>query len=268
MRKSILAVLATLAITLGLVSTATAAPTASVAQSGNRLVVTISGKQPSKATLKVAGASFKLSRSGKTWRTKALSTAQLSAVAGQAARVVMKSKGKKRTAKTTVPGGSTTPDNGSTPPAPPSGGGAAPLFTAPGVDSTGTAAWDAVKGYFSNSTLTDCPAGWPNCSVEERYGIFENGTQWYCRLTPTAQSDIRSVSNIVKVIGAEQKADGSWGVSYQVNSYDNLHQYTVRVAANGAAVVQWWGSGADFSGPPNEVKSGLVWMRGAKDCSY
>lgn len=272
MRKPIFAILAGVIMLMSsLVSPANAATRASVSIDGTRVVVTFTGKKPKKARMLVGGASYKLTRSGKAWRTKPMSPQQLAALGGQKAKLKITVGGKKRTVSATLPvtqdpGTGTPPPGGGTPP--PDGGTPPPLFTAPGVDSTGNPAWEAVRGYFANSTLTDCPAGWPNCSVEERYGIFENGTQWYCRLTPTSQSDIRSVSNIVNIIGAEQKADGSWGVSYQVNSYDNLHQYTVRVAANGSAIVQWWGSGADFSGPPSEVKTGLQWMRGAKDCSY
>lgn len=277
MRKTIFAILAGVALLMSsLVSPANAATRASVSIDGSRVVVTFTGKKPKKARMLVGGASYKLTRSGKAWRTKPMSSQQLAALAGQKAKLRITVGGKKRTVNATVPvtqdpgtpppGGGTPPPGGGTPP--PGGGAPAPLFTAPGVDSTGNPAWEAVKGYFYNSTLTDCPAGWPNCPVEERYGIFADNTQWYCRLTLNSQSDIRSVSTLVGLVGAEQKADGSWGVSYQVNSYDNLHQYTVRVAANGSAIVQWWGSGADFSGPPSEVKTGLQWMRGAKDCSY
>ncbi len=269
LKAKLLVVLAAVVSVAGLlVSPAAAAGTsASIISDGLRVDVTFTGKKPSKATLVVAGASYKLKRSGKVWRTKPLSAAQIAAMSGQKARLKITVGGKKRTVRATVPATGTPPTNPTTPTTPTTPG-TTPLFTAPGVDSTGNAAWEAVKGYFANSTLTDCPAGWPNCAVEERYGIFENGTQWYCRLTPTSQSDIRSVSSIIRPIGAEQKADGSWGVSYQVDSYGNLHHYTVRVAANGAATVQWWGSGVDPSGPPSEVKTGLVWMRGAKDCSY
>jgi hypothetical protein len=179
----------------------------------------------------------------------------------------VKVKGKNKTLKTSIQGTGTNP-NPVTPGTP--GGGTQPLFAAPGVDRTGQEAYDAVKGYLANSTLSDCadPRGWPYCQVEERYGIFENGTQWYCYLTPNGGSDVKSVATIVQPLYAEQKADGAWRVDYQADSYGNTVYYSVNVAANGAAVVNYWGSGADTSGPPTNQYSGLRWMRGAKDCSY
>lgn len=148
------------------------------------------------------------------------------------------------------------------PPSPP------PLFTAPGVDRTGNEAWEAIKGYFANSTVTDCVAGWPNCAVETRYGYFESGTHWYCRLTPNSGSDIKSVGTIQEIVGAGQKADGSWAVSFRMDSYGDTVHYTVRVAANASATVEYWGPGVNTGGPPSDVTTGLTWMRGAKDCSY
>jgi hypothetical protein len=263
LRKIMLGVLA---LTLGLLSapasagTLTAQPTA--VTEGSRVVVTVKGKKPTKATLIVGGTRYPLKRKGKVWRTKPLSSEALAAMAGAKAKLKVKVKGKNKTLKTSIQGTSTTP-----PPTTP-GGGTQPLFVAPGVDRVGNEAWDAVKGYFANSTLTDCPAGWPNCPVEQRFGFFDSGTTWYCRLTNNAGSDIRSQATITGIVGAEQKADGSWAVSYQDEAYGYNHFYTVRVAANGAGTVQYWASGADPNGPPSEVYSGLQWMRGAKDCSY
>lgn len=270
MRKAILALAAGLVLVLSsLTSPASAATSASIISDGLRVDVTFTGKKPTKARMVVGGASYKLTRSGKTWRTKPLTAAQIAAITGQRAKLKITVGGKKRTVRATVSGGSTTP-GAPTPPAPttPTTPGPTPLFTAPGVDSTGNAAWEAVKGYFSNSTLTDCPAGWPNCPVEQRYGYFENATTWYCRLTNNSGSDIRSQATIQQIVGAEQKADGSWAVSYLDEAYGYQHYYTVRVAASGAGTVQYWASGVDPNGPPSEVYTGLQWMRGAKDCSY
>lgn len=261
-----LGVLACVALTLGLVSapsgaaSLTAQPTA--VTEGGRVVITIKGKKPSKATLIVAGTRYPLKRKGKVWRTKPLSAEALAGMSGAKAKIKVKVEGKNKTLKTSVQGTSTTPT-----PVPP-GGGTQPLFTAPGVDRVGSEAWEAVKGYFADSTLTDCPAGWPNCPVEQRYGFFESGTTWYCRLGNTSGPDIRSQATVVAIVGAEQKADGAWAVSYQDEAYGYYHYYTVRVAANGAGTVQYWASGADPNGPPSEVYTGLIWMRGAKDCSY
>lgn len=248
------------------VSPATAAAPVA-ASDGTRLVVTFTGKQPATASISVNGTRFRLKRAGKVWRTQRLGADILAAAAGKSARVKAKIGKRNRTYTTTVAGGgSTTPTTPNTPPTTPS---VPPLFTAPGVDSTGKPAWEAIKGYFANSTLTDCPAGWPNCAVEQRYGYFQDGTTWYCRLTSNSGSDIRSQATIQQIVGAEQKADGSWAVSYQDLGYGYTHYYTVRVSATGAGQVLYWATGVDpNSGPPSEVYNGLQWMRGAKDCSY
>lgn len=265
MRKTILLAFAAVLALSSLTAPATAGTTASIISDGLRVDVTFTGKQPTKARLVVAGSSYRLKRSGRTWRTKPLTADRIAALSGKRAKVKVTVKGKKRTLKATVGGQTSDP---TTPPTP-GGGGTAPLFTAPGVDSTGNAAWEAVKGYFANSTLTDCPAGWPNCAVEQRYGYFADGTTWYCRLTSTSGSDIRSQATITQIVGAEQKADGGWAVTYQDLASGYTHFYTVRVGANGAATILYWASGIDPStNPPSEVYSGLQWMRGAKDCSY
>lgn len=264
MRKVILIGAAFVIAMFSQLGPAAAGTTASIISDGLRVDVTFTGKQPTKARIVVGGSSYKLTRGGKTWRTKPLTADRIAALIGKRAKVKVTIKGKKRTLHATVSSGQAAPTN---PPAP-GGGGAAPLFAAPGVDSTGNAAWEAVKGYFADSTLTDCPAGWPNCAVEQRYGYFQDGTHWYCRLTPTSGSDIRSVGSILQIIGAEQKADGAWGVSFALNSYGDTVHYSVRVAADGTGSVQYWGPGYATSGPPSDVTTGLVWMRGAKDCSY
>lgn len=265
MRQVFLAGIAGLALVLtSLVGPASAATQASIISDGLRVDVTFTGKEPTKARMVVGGTSYKLTRSGKKWRTKRLTPDTIAAMTGKRAKLKITVGGKKRTLKATVRGNTTTP----TDPGTPTGPGAQPLFTAPGVDSTGNAAWEAVKGYFANSTLTDCPAGWPNCPVEQRFGYFDSGTTWYCRLTNNSGSDIKSQGTIVGIVGAEQKADGSWAVSYQDEAYGYNHYYTVRVAANGAGSVQYWASGVDPNGPASEVYTGLQWMRGAKDCSY
>ena len=253
-----------------LVSPASAAsPKAAV--KGDRVVVKFTGKQPSMAVMKAAGSKYRLKRSGKVWRTKTLSAAQLAAIAGSSAKIVTRNKGKKRTFTATVK--ATSPITPGETPGPGPGPGPAPtptqpLFAAPGVDRIGSEAWDAIKGYFADSTLTDCVAGWPNCPVETRYGFFGDGTQWYCRPTPVSGSDIRSVGAIQQVLGAEQKADGAWAVYYQMNSYGDTVHYQVRVAANGTGSVEYWGPGVTPGGPTTDVTTGLRWLRGAKDCSY
>ncbi len=268
MRRVILVGVAGLVLLLSsLVGTAAAATGASITNDGVRVEVTFTGKAPTKARLVVAGASYALTRKGKTWRTKPLSAAQLSALAGQRAALKIRIGTKKRTVRASVPAAApTNPSPTNTTPTNPT---PTPLFTAPGVDSSGPAAFAAIKDYLANSTLTDCPAGWPNCPVEQRFGFFADNTTWYCRLTNTSDSDIRSTATIIETIGAEQKADGSWAVSYKDLGYGYTHHYTVRVAADGSATVQYWASGVDpYSSAPSEVYTGLQWQRGAKDCSY
>lgn len=263
MKRSLwLAVLAGIALTLGLLSPAHAAVSAQV--SGTRIAVTISGKQPKKAALILDGKRYPLKRSGKTWRTKPLSPETLNAAGGKRVRVKQQFRGKKKTAKTTIPANPGEGGGGGG-----GGGGGTVLFPAPGVDREGSEAWEAVKGYFADSTMTDCPAGWPNCAVEYRFSVANDSTHWFCRLTNSAGSDIRSVGRVLSILGAAQKADGSWGVSFQLDSYGNTTTYTHFVNANGIGYVQYWGPGIDPNvNPPSEEYPNLTWIRGAKDCSY
>ncbi len=167
------------------------------------------------------------------------------------------------TAPTPTPSAPTTPGPVATPAPTP-----APLFARPASPLVGDPAYQAVKGYFADATLTTCVAGWPNCSVEERYSIAADGTFRYCRLTPNAGSDINNVGTFIGAVGAEQAADGSWAVSFQENSYGNVHQYTFRVAADGSASVLYWDGTTSFSGPQTSSYTGFTWVRGAKTCAY
>lgn len=265
--KMIVGIIAVLTLVLtSLVGPATAATQASIISDGLRVDVTFTGKKPTKARMVVGGTSYKLTRSGNTWRTKVLTAQTIARLTGKRAKLKITVGGKNRTLKATVRATTTTPvDPAAVPPT-----GTAPLFMAPGVDRDGDAAWQAIKGYFANSTLSDCadPRGWPYCQVEERYGFFDDGTQWYCYLTPNGRSDVKSVSNIQQLLFAQQKADGAWRVDYRSVEYGKLVYYSVNVAANGTAVVNYWKSGADPNGAPSTQYSGLQWFRGAKDCSY
>ena len=143
------------------------------------------------------------------------------------------------------------------------------LFPPPAAATTGDAAFNEIRAYLADSRFTDCPAGWPNCSVEQRYSHFADGTHYYCRLTPTSGSDIRSVGEIAKISGAEHNADGSWGVEYYLSSYGNTTFYSWSVSPMGVVTGRYWGPGRDpSSGAPNESIGPLQWVRGAKDCSY
>ena len=264
MRKVILIAIAAIMALAGLTGPATATRTASIISDGLRVDVTFTGKQPTKAKLVVGGSTYKLTRKGKTWRTKTLTAQRIAALVGKQAKVKIKVKGKRRTVGATITRPATTPIAPPVPPTTP-----APLFTAPGVDSTGNAAWEAIKGYFLDSTFTDCPAGWPNCAVEYRYGHFANYQQAYCRLTNTSGSDIINGRHPIYIAGAEQKADGSWAVSYQLDWGDGQPRwYSWYVAANGSVTGRYWFNADPNLSAPTEEITGLVWVRGARDCSY
>jgi hypothetical protein len=155
-----------------------------------------------------------------------------------------------------------------TPTTPPAADG--PPFSPPGHDLTGVDAANAILPFLANSTFTDCPTGWPTCSVENRYGHFADGTMYYCRLTPTSGSDIINAGHPFQIIGADQKADGSWGVTLKVVSYgDALTYYTWSVTAAGDASGLYWGPGLNpQTDAPSEQIGQLRWVRGARNCSY
>lgn len=173
-------------------------------------------------------------------------------------------KRKKQQAATPTPGAPTP----GTPTAPgPTDG---PPFAPPGKDLTGSPAANAILPFLANSSFTDCAAGWPTCAVEERYGHFADGTMFYCRLTSSSGSDIINQGRAFQIIGADQKADGSWAVTLQVASYDDQAvYYTWTVTATGVATGLYWGPGSSpQSGPPTQSIGPLQWVRGARNCSY
>lgn len=150
------------------------------------------------------------------------------------------------------------------------GGGATPLFTPlPSTNLTGTAAFNAISGFVANSTITDCPTGWPACGgFERRFGIWSNNAFYDCNLRPTSGSDVLFSATIIQTTGANFNTDGSWAISFIVQSPSSSYfAYRFDVAANGSAVARWWSSdrnpAADVS---NETITGLQWLRGAKTC--
>ena len=143
-------------------------------------------------------------------------------------------------------------------------------FAPPGHDITGTEAANAILPFLANSSFTDCPAMFPACAVEERYGHFASGVMYYCRLTPTPGSDIINAGHAFQIIGADQKADGSWAVTLKVVSYgDALTYYTWSVSTTGVAYGLYWGPGSNpTTDAPSQRIGPLQWVRGARDCSY
>ena len=109
------------------------------------------------------------------------------------------------------------------------------LFDPPGRDLSGQDAAPFLQRYFLDSRFTDCPAGWPNCSVEERYVHCPDGTFRYRRLTPTSGSDINTVGSY-RVTGALVHADGSWIVEVQTTTYEVQHFYHWEVGQDGTVV--------------------------------
>ncbi len=153
------------------------------------------------------------------------------------------------------------PAPGTTTPAPvaaPAPGPAA-LFEPPGRRLEGNDASPFLQRYLANSTFTDCPAGWPNCAVEERYSHFGDGSFYYCRLTPTSGSDIRS-SQTYEVQNAVVEADGSWAFNESVSGGGF---YEWRVATNGVVTGAY-----QFGGGAPEQLGPFQYVSGGRDCSY
>lgn len=237
-----------------------------------RVVVKFTGGQPTRASIKVVGKTYRLKKAKKVWRTKSLKAGKLAAMAGKKARIKARIKGKNRVIKATVKVAA--PPSADEPTAPPTAPPAAPpatpvgLFAAPGVDRIGNDAWEAIKGYFLDSTFTNCPGGWSTCGAEERYGHFANYTTVYCRLSAIG-GDITNYPKPMEIIGAEQKADGSWGVSYYFDYGDGGDRvYTWYVQPDGSASGRYWYNRNPNTDAPTEVMTGMVWLRGAKDCTY
>ncbi|MCU0312933.1 MAG: hypothetical protein MUC84_02580 [Solirubrobacteraceae bacterium] len=174
---------------------------------------------------------------------------------------------RRKTPVTPVPGPAPATPAPNAPTTPPAADG--PPFSPPGRDLTGTEAANALLKFVANSSFTDCVPGWPNCAVEERYGHFADATMFYCRLTSTSGADIINQGRSFQIIGAEQKADGGWGVTLQVASYDNQAvYYTWSVTTAGVATGLYWGPGKDPRTDQGEGLGPLQWVRGARNCSY
>lgn len=143
------------------------------------------------------------------------------------------------------------------PPPPPAAQG---LFEAPGTELTGDAAKPFLQKYLANSTFTDCPAGWPNCAVEQRYSHTADGSFYYCRLTSVSGADIINGARGYEVKNAVVHADGSW-VFNEIVEGGGFYEWSVSTSGvvNGAY---------SFNGGPVEQLGPLQYLSGAKDCSY
>lgn len=203
-----------------------------------------------------------------TWRSagvKGAAAKPIVALAGTKITVLVATRAGTVTLRPSVPklnGGKVKPD-----PLPGSG----PLFTPPGRDLTGAEALKSIAPYIANSRFTDCPAGWPNCSVEERYLFCPDGVNAaYLRLTPTSLSDIVSYGQI-QGLGADQKADGSFAftVAFLLNGKDGTSAsdfsfYTWNVGTAGVVTGLYWRPGLDprNGDPASEQIGPLQYVRG------
>jgi hypothetical protein len=272
-------------VTLSLTATLVVVPAAQGAVSAKasvetaknvtRVVVTLAGlkglpanKRPTAVTAKSGPLTFGLVKvSAARWQSPGLGApvaAAIKAQAGKKIQVVVRSKSGAKTLRPVL----SVPATGGTPPPPPPG--AQPLFgTPPAQNLSGPAAVEHFKSYFLNSRFTDCPAGWPNCAVEEKYDHCPDGSWSYFRLTPSSGSDINSQGSY-RVTGAEAKTDGSWGVEYlsQLGTSTSISFYSWSISATGAVTGRYWEpANPPWSADnlptvgPDQLLSGLVWTR-------
>lgn len=139
--------------------------------------------------------------------------------------------------------------------------GSQPLFEAPGRRLEGQEAVPFLQRYLFNSTFTDCPAGFPYCSVEERYSHTSGGDFYYCRLTPTSGSDIINGARAYQVQNVVVEADGSWTFNEIVDNYGNPSFYEWHVSTSGVVTGIYRYNGEEQLGP-------FQYVSGARDCSY
>jgi hypothetical protein len=251
--------IAAFAVTIVLPASAQAAIKAEVSiSSGSQVVAKLSSskklkknKRPTAVSVKGGGKSYKLSRKKKglgAWKSRKYSGADAKAVAalaGQPVTVVIKSKSGRSSIASTVAGG----------PPPPGPATSGKLFDLPAQELIGNDALNAFSKYFLNSRFTDCPAGWPNCAVEQRYVQCPNGSWEYHRYTNSSGSDINSYGSF-QVTGAASHPDGSWGVEYNVTAYGSQSFYSWNVSAAGVVTGTY-----SFNGS-QEPLGPLQWLAG------
>jgi len=138
-----------------------------------------------------------------------------------------------------------------------------PLFDPPGQKLEGEAAKPFLLRYLANSTFTDCPAGFPACSVENLYSHTET-TYRYCRLTMTSGADIINPPQGYAVDAAVVNPDGSWAFRERVENYSNVSAYEWEISADGVV------RGAYQFQPNSEIEQigPLQYVSGARDCSF
>ena len=273
--------LLSLALLLALASLLMAAPSASAAikakpsltstAAGTRIVVKLSSTRrlarrarPTAVSVRAGATRYKLRRvraagaavSLGTWRSSAYKGAaatRLLAQEGKRVTVTVRSRAGKTSLKPKLPAAPTRRDGGSGPP-----------FEAPGRELSGQEAYDHIKRYFVNSRFTDCPAGWPNCAVEERYSHCANGSSWeYHRYTPSSGSDINSYGSL-QVSGAVVHANGSWAIEYVVSAYGNQSFYHWELAQDRSARGAYWAPGVDPRvSPASEQLGPMTWQQPA-----
>jgi hypothetical protein len=134
-------------------------------------------------------------------------------------------------------------------------------FQAPGRRLVGQEAMAFLQRYLWNSTFTDCPEGFPNCSLEERYSHTSGGAFYYCRLSLDHGSDVVNGPRGYQVQSAIVEADGSWTFSEVVDNNGSPVVYEWHLAADGVVSGLYRSGGVEQLGP-------FQYVSGARDCSY
>lgn len=134
-------------------------------------------------------------------------------------------------------------------------------FQAPGRRLVGEEAMPFLQRYLWNSTFTDCPEGFPNCSLEERYSHTSGGAFYYCRLSLDYGSDVVNGPRAYRVQNAIVEADGSWTFTEVVDNDGGPVVYEWHLAADGVVSGFYRSGGTEQLGP-------FQYVGGTRDCSY
>jgi hypothetical protein len=135
----------------------------------------------------------------------------------------------------------------------------AAVFHPPGRETKGAEAFARIKRYFVDSRFTNCAEGWPACPTEQRYAHCAGGGidgRWYATSFPPSLTSASSGS--YHVLNASQRADGSWGITYQVIAPSgSLTYYTWTVSPDGVA------HGGYANAEDAGILQGYVWQQPA-----